>query len=80
MSAKKQEMNKDVTTPEQQDLENDGANLEAQIAVMEKYRITCEESCLFDEAETARIKIADLKEELFARHNEEMILTHEQQR
>lgn len=47
---------------------------------MEEHRATCEKEGRYVEAEMAKNRIAELKEQEFSRAQEELIFMHEQQR
>lgn len=49
-------------------------------AAMEEHRSTCEKEGRYVEAEMAKNRIAELKEQEFTRAQEELIFMHEQQR
>jgi len=55
-------------------------NIQEFISAMEEHRTTCEREGRYVEAEMAKNRIAELKEQNFNREQEELIFMHEQQR
>jgi len=76
MSSSKKQQNVDSS----QYNEINAENIQEFIAAMEEHRALCEKDGRYVEAEMAKNRIAELKEQEFNRAQEELIFMHEQQR